>query len=159
MGTSFYGGGCVIINGDGGSSNYNDLTNLPIINLIGTSMQPVVFSELNFGNYIITGYRKHNQDDIVYLEETPTNVQVFEDDITLKKVVRLEVFENNEYRMVALIYEDDGTYSTKKFSFSTNSSGDSGEIIIPEEVLNKVKEESIAESKAYTDAMMTLNIL
>ena len=157
MGTSFYGGGCVIVNGSGGSSNYNDLMNVPIVNLTGTSMQPVIFSELAFGNYIVTGYRQYNQNDIVYLEATPTYVQVFEDDVTLKKVVRTEIFENGEYYMVALIYEDDGTYSTKKFSFATG--GGSGEVIIPEEVLAQVKAEAIAESKAYADAMMTLNIL
>ena len=82
---------------------------------------------------------------------------VFEDDVTLKKIVRTELFENGEYYMVALIYEDDGTYSTKKFSFSTG--GGSGEVIIPDEVLNKTKEEAVIESKQYTDAMMTLNIL
>ena len=157
MGTSFYGGGCVVVNGGGGSSNYNDLMNVPIVNLTGTSMQPVVFSELAFGNYIVAGYRRYNQNDTVYLETTPTYVQVFEDDVTLKKIVRTEVFENGEYYMVALIYEDDGTYSTKKFSFST--SGGSGEVIIPDEVLNKTKEEAVTESRLYTDAMMTLNIL
>ena len=157
MGTSFYGGGCVVVNGDGGSSNYNDLINVPVVNLTGTSMQPVVFSELAFGNYIVNGYRRYNQNDTVYLETTPTYVQVFEDDVTLKKIVRTEIFENREYYMVALIYEDDGTYSTKKFSFSTG--GGSGEVIIPEEALAQVKEEAIAESKAYADAMMTLNIL
>ena len=157
MGTSFYGGGCVVVNGGGGSSNYNDLMNVPIVNLTGTSMQPVVFSELTFGNYIVAGYRRYNQNDTVYLETTPTYVQVFEDDVTLKKIVRTELFENGEYYMVALIYEDDGTYSTKKFSFST--SGGSGEVIIPDEVLNKTKEEAVIESKQYTDAMMTLNIL
>ena len=157
MGTSFYGGGCVVVNGGGGSSNYNDLMNVPIVNLTGTSMQPVVFSELAFGNYIVAGYRRYNQNDTVYLETTPTYVQVFEDDVTLKKIVRTELFENGEYYMVALIYEDDGTYSTKKFSFSTG--GGSGEVIIPDEVLNQTKEEAVIESKQYTDAMMTLNIL
>lgn len=157
MGTSFYGGGCVVVNGGGGSSNYNDLINVPIVNLTGTSIQPVVFSELAFGNYIVTGYRQYNQNDTVYLETTPTYVQVFEDDVTLKKVVRTEIFENGEYYMVVLIYEDDGTYSIKKFSFDT--SGGSGEVIIPEEVLAQVKAEAIAESKAYADTLMTLNIL
>lgn len=157
MGTSFYGGGCVVVNGSGGSSNYNDLINVPIVNLTGTSMQPVVFSELTFGNYIVTGYRRCNQNDTVYLETTPTYVQVFEDDVTLKKIVRTEIFENGEYYMVALIYEDDGTYSTKKFSFSIG--GGSGEVIIPEEVLNQTKEKAVTESRLYTDAMMTLNIL
>lgn len=157
MGTSFYGGGCIVVNGDGGSSNYNDLINVPIVNLIGTSIQPVVFSELAFGNYIVTGYRKYNQNDIVYLETTPTYVQVFEDDVTLKKIVRTEIFENGEYYMVALIYEDDGTYSTKKFSFSAGGTG--GGDAPSDEVLAKIKEEAIAEANAYTKQMMTLNIL
>ena len=157
MGTSFYGGGCIVVNGDGGSSNYNDLINVPIVNLIGTSIQPVVFSELAFGNYIVTGYRRYNQNDIVYLETTPTYVQVFEDDVTLKKIVRTEIFENGEYYMVALIYEDDGTYSTKKFSFSAGGTG--GGDAPSDEVLAKIKEEAIAEANAYTKQMMTLNIL
>ena len=158
MGTSFYGGGYIVVNGGSeGSSNYNDLVNIPIVNLTGTSMQPVIFSELTFGNYIVTGYRRYNQNDIVYLEATPTYVQVFEDDVTLKKVVRTEIFENGEYYMVALIYEDDGTYSTKKFSFSAGGTG--GGDAPSDEVLAKIKEEAIAEANAYTKQMMTLNIL
>ena len=157
MGTSFYGGGCVVVNGGGGSSNYNDLMNVPNVNLTGTSMQPVVFSELAFGNYIVNGYRRYNQNDTVYLETTPTYVQVFEDDVTLKKIVRTEIFENSEYYMVALIYEDDGTYSTKKFSFSAGGTG--GGDAPSDEVLAKIKEEAIAEANAYTKQMMTLNIL
>lgn len=155
MGTSFYGGGYIVVNGGSeGSSNYNDLVNIPIVNLTGTSMQPVIFSELTFGNYIVTGYRRYNQNDIVYLEATPTYVQVFEDDVTLKKVVRTEIFENGEYYMVALIYEDDGTYSTKKFSFATG-----GEDAPSDEVLAQIKQEAISEANAYTKQMMTLNIL
>ena len=156
MGTSFYGGGCVVVNGGSGSSDYNDLVNAPIQNLTGTSIQPVVFSELDFGNYSITGYRRYNQNDTVYLEPTPTFVQVFEDEITSKKIVRTEIFENGEYFMVALIYESDGSYFMKKFSFSTGGSGD---IPPSESVLQKIKEEAVAEAKAYTDEVMTLNIL
>ena len=79
MGTSFYGGGCVVVSGGSGSgsSNYNDLINVPIQNLEGTNIQPIVFSELDFGNYVFTGYYKYNQNDTIYIESTPTNIQVF----------------------------------------------------------------------------------
>ncbi len=159
MGTSFYGGGCVVVGGGSGagSSNYNDLINVPIQNLEGTNIQPIVFSELDFGNYVFTGYYKYNQNDTIYIESTPTNIQVFQDDVTLKKIVRTEIFENSEYYMVALIYEDDGSYSIKRFSFSAEGSG--GGDTPSDEVLNTIKEEAVTESKQYTDAMMTLNIL
>jgi hypothetical protein len=156
MGTSFYGGGGVVISGGLGSSDYTDLINVPIQVLKGTSIQPIVFSALDFGNYLVEGYYRYNQNDTVYIESTPTNVQVFQDEVTLKKIVKTEIFENGEYYLVALVYEDDGSYSMKKFSFSAGGGG--GEAP-SEEVLAKVKEEAIAEANAYTKQMMTLNIL
>ena len=158
MGTSFYGGGGVVISGGGiGSSDYTDLINVPIQVLKGTSIQPIVFSELDFGNYLVQGYYRYNQNDTVYIESTPTNVQVFQDEITLKKIAKTEIFENGEYYLVALVYEDDGSYSINKFSFSAGGTG--GGEAPSDEVLAKVKEEAVAESKAYVDSMMTLNIL
>lgn len=158
MGTSFYGGGGVVITGGGlGSSDYTDLINVPIQVLKGTSTQPIVFSELDYGNYFVEGHFKYNQNDTVYIESTPTNVQVFQDDLTLKKIVRTEIFENSEYYMVALIYEDDGSYSMKKFSFSAGGSG--GGDTPSDEVLAQIKKEAVAEAKTYTDNVMTLNIL
>lgn len=158
MGTSFYGGGGVVITGGGfGSSDYTDLINVPIQVLKGTSIQPIVFSELEYGNYLVQGYFKYNQNDTIYIESTPTNVQVFQDEVTLKKIAKTEIFENGEYYLVALIYEDDGSYSIKKFSFSAGGTG--GGDAPSDEVLAKVKEEAIAEANAYTKQMMTLNIL
>lgn len=158
MGTSFYGGGGVVITGGGfGSSDYTDLINVPIQVLKGTSIQPIVFSELEYGNYLVQGYFRYNQNDTVYIESTPTNVQVFQDEITLKKIAKTEIFENGEYYLVALIYEDDGSYSIKKFSFSAGSTG--GGEAPSDEVLAQIKEEAVAEANAYTKRMMTLNIL
>ena len=158
MGTSFYGGGGVVITGGGlGSSDYTDLINVPIQVLKGTSIQPIVFSELEYGNYLVQGYFKYNQNDTIYIESTPTNVQVFQDEVTLKKIAKTEIFENGEYYLVALIYEDDGSYSIKKFSFSAGGTG--GGDAPSDEVLAKIKEEAIAEANAYTKQMMTLNIL
>lgn len=158
MGTSFYGGGSIVITGGGsGSSDYTDLINVPIQVLKGTNAQPIVFSELDYGNYFVEGYFKYNQNGTVYIESTPTNVQVFQDDLTLKKIVRIEIFENSEYYMVALIYEDDGSYSMKKFSFSAGGSG--GGDTPSDEVLAQIKKEAVAEAKTYTDNVMTLNIL
>ena len=152
MGSSFYGNGYAV-NGNG-TLNYNELKNTPIQNLVGTSSQPVTFSNLNFGNYSVTGYYKYNDEDTIFLEFDPITVQVFKDDVTLKKIVRMEVFENGEYYMVVLIYEEDGTYNIKKFSFSAG-----GGNLPSEELLDKTKQEAIAESKAYAESLMTLYIL
>lgn len=159
MGTSFYGGGCVMIGGSGGgTSDYTDLINVPVKVLNGTSVQPIVFSELDYGNYHFSGYYKHNQNSTIYIESTPTNVQVFQDDVTLKKIVRLEYFENSEYYMVAFIYEEDGSYIEKKFSFCADPSSD-----VNTEAIEQAKDEAIAEavlrSTEYVEGRMTLNIL
>ena len=156
MGTSFYGGGGVVINGGFGSSDYTDLINVPIQVLKGTSIQPIVFSELEYGNYLVQGHFRYNQNDTVYIESTPTNVQIFQDEITLKKIAKTEIFENGEYYLVALIYEDDGSYSIKKFSFSAGGGG--GEAP-SEEVLEQTIQKAVTEANTYTRQMMTLNTL
>ena len=57
--TSFYGGGVTIIEGGGGSSNYNDLVNTPIKNLNDGQ----ILSELSDGMYNLTGnYKISNAD-------------------------------------------------------------------------------------------------
>ncbi len=47
--------------GKSGTTNYNELTNIPIINLEGTSNNPIIYRNLEIGLYWVKGYIKiHN---------------------------------------------------------------------------------------------------
>ena len=155
MGTSFYGGGCIVSGGAGGSSDYRDLVNVPVQVLKGTNVQPIIFSELDYGNYLFSGNYMYNRDSAIFIESTPTNIHVFQDETTMKKIVRLEQFENSEYFMVALIYEEDDSYTEKKFSLLLEGG-------MTEEIANAIDaamDQAVVESKEYVEAVMTLNIL
>ena len=56
--SSFYGGPSVG-GGGGGSSNYNDMSNVPIKNITGTSANRFInFAGLDAGHYNLKGYYK-----------------------------------------------------------------------------------------------------
>lgn len=158
--SSFY-GNHVISNAGGGSAgttNYNNLINTPIKNLKGVDSEPIIFSQLDYGNYLMSGYYQYSPNSLVYIESIPTNIQVFQDTITLQKVVCFETFENNEYFLVTLTYDDDESYIEERFSFKQlQDNGSLSEAVT--EAIVKSKEEAVIESKQYVDACMTLHIL
>lgn len=124
--SSFYGNGG-ISSGSGGTSDYNQLTNIPIKNMTGTEGSPVNFSLLSFGQYKITGYYIFNKDSEVFNSNT-LYISIFEDNETKKKIVKFEEFENSQFYIMTLTYEDDGTYIEDRFSPSQGSSEVTSEI-------------------------------
>ena len=157
---SFYGNHAISGSGGGsvGTTNYNNLTNVPIKNLKGIDTEPIVFSKLDYGNYLMSGYYQYNINSLVYIESIPTNIRVFQDSITLQKVVCFEIFENNEYFLVTLTYESDDSYVEERLSFKQlQDSGSLSEAVV--QAIAKSKEEAIFESKQYTDECMTLHVL
>lgn len=124
--SSFYGNGG-ISSGGGGTSDYNQLTNIPIKNMTGTEGSPVNFSLLSFGQYKITGYYIFNKDSEVFNSNT-LYISIFEDNETKKKIVKFEEFENSQFYIMTLTYEDDGTYIEDRFSPSQGSSEVTSEI-------------------------------
>lgn len=124
--SSFYGNGG-ISSGGGGTSDYNQLTNIPIKNITGTEGSPVNFSLLSFGQYKITGYYIFNKDSEVFNSST-LYISIFEDNETKKKIVKFEEFENSQFYIMTLTYEDDGTYIEDRFSPSQGSSEVTSEI-------------------------------
>lgn len=118
--SSFYGnvsiGGS---SGEGGTSNYNELINLPIKNLIGTDSSPIIISNLNYGNYLIKGSYKYNSNSKLLKEDTFKNIQVFKDETSQNKIAKFEVFENKEYYIITLTYENDGNFIEDRLSISS----------------------------------------
>lgn len=127
--SSFYGNICIgNSSGEGGTSNYNDLSNLPIKNLMGTNSSPIIFYNLDYGNYLIKGNYKYNLNSDLLKEDTFKNIQIFKDEVTQKKIAKFEIFENKEYFIITLTFEDNGDYIEDRLSFSSESSDIASEV-------------------------------
>ena len=106
--SSFYGHGWST-GGSGGTSDYNDLSNKPITNLTGTETSPVIFSDLGYGNYLIKGFYRYSADDD-NRKINSLSVLITQDDETDEKVAKFEVIENQEIIVVAVFYDNDGSF-------------------------------------------------
>ena len=116
--SSFYGQGTSISNGSGnGTFNYDELLNKPIKNLRGIDSTPIVFSELEPGNYTFIGNYKFSQnDEEAKINNIPRVLQIYKDDIKNTLIAKFESFENGEYYVTSIIYNEDGTYTEEKYS-------------------------------------------
>ena len=91
---SFYGTGVIVGSGGGeGTTNYNDLENKPIINLIG--VLPVNLNILEVGTYNIRGNYKYEENGETHTFAETHLVQVFQDSVTQNKIVRFDIYKND----------------------------------------------------------------
>lgn len=142
---SFYGNaGTISGGGSSGTNNYNELKNLPFKNLTGTSMNPVDFSVLAYGNYVLQG--KYVYGENVYEVLAPKIVQVFQDTETGNRIIKFETFEDNTYYVTSLIYNSDGSFLEEKYSPYQNF----------DEKIAEAKAEAIAISNNYTISALTI---
>ena len=88
--SSFYGQGTSISNGSGnGTFNYDELLNKPIKNLRGIDSTPIVFLELEPGNYTFIGNYKFSQnDEEAKINNIPRVLQIYKDDIEALELKR-----------------------------------------------------------------------
>ena len=95
--SSFYGcHGIASGSGGGGVSDYNQLSNTPIKNLIGTETSPVDLSALSYGRYNVAGsYVTTTNGEVVTLTEQRV-FSVYNDSVTNEKVVYYESIQNGE---------------------------------------------------------------
>lgn len=108
---SFYGnGGWTSQGGGSGTTNYDDLSNKPIVNLTGTESSPIVLHELEYGIYLIKGSYRYTQDDEIKQSVSPLSLQVFEDVASGEKAAKYEIFENQEFLIITVFYSNDGTF-------------------------------------------------
>ena len=143
---SFY-GNVSAVGGSGsgsGTNNYDELLNLPIKNLTVTTMSPVNFGVLNYGNYILKG--KYTYNGVVYDALAPKLVQVFQDSQTGKRIIKFELFEENTYYVISLIYNSDGSFIEEKYSPYQNF----------DEKIEDAKNEAINISNTFTTSALTI---
>lgn len=118
---SFYGNGSwTSSSGGSGTTNYNDLTNQPIINLTGTESSPIALNELDYGIYLIKGLYRYNATDEIKQSSSPLSVQIFEDIATGNKAAKFEVIENKEVIIITVYYSDDD-FIEDRFAINDNT--------------------------------------
>ena len=120
---SFY-GNVVIGGGGGGISNYNELTNKPIINLTG--LTAINLSTLNEGLYNVKGNYIYNAADTkVKTFASPRLLQVLLDDsVTDAKNIVFEYFENGRHFAKIIHCYADGTYKEEVYAYDHTVSAD-----------------------------------
>lgn len=119
--SSFYGNGGYYSSSEGGGSNtpvtdYNSLTNKPILNLVGVTSQPIIFSNLSYGNYVLSGFYKFNENDQSKQENGQRCLQVYQDKETKQKIVKFETVEKDKYYLNFIKYDKNNNYTIEKFS-------------------------------------------
>lgn len=124
---SFYGNGGCVSEGGSGNSDYNQLQNTPIKNLTGTEGSPINFTNLSFGEYKITGYYIYNLNSEKFNTKS-LYISVFEDTETKKKIIKFEEFENSQFYIITLTYEENGDYIMDRFSPSDSLSSTASEV-------------------------------
>ena len=129
--SSFYGHGWNINNNI--TSDYYDLLNKPVVNLIGTETSPITFSDLGYGNYLIKGFYRYSANDN-NKQSNSLSIQVTQDQEIDEKVVKFEVIENKEIIIVTVFYDNDNSFIESRFALN-NQGGDFPSNIAEEIVL------------------------
>lgn len=116
MGTSFYGRGGGSSSGGSGTSNYNELSNKPITNLVG--LTAINLSTLTVGLYNIRGnYIFNAKDNEIKSFNSSTFVEVMLDTVTGDKIVTFDVYENSKHLTYSIDYFEDGSYRVDKYTY------------------------------------------
>ena len=118
---SFYGNYSIGGGGSGGTNNYNELTNKPITNLIGTDNKPIILGDLYTGEYLIKGPYIYTSSDGNVKQTSLLHVIVSVDEETRKSVCKFEKYENDTWFMYIVIINEN-EYAINKYSFSKPSS-------------------------------------
>lgn len=116
MGTSFYGNGGGIGSGGSGTSNYNELTNKPITNLVG--LTAINLSALTVGLYNIRGnYIFSAEDGEIKHFSSPTFVKIMLDTVSGDKVATFDIYENGRHLTYSIDFLVDGSYKVDKYTY------------------------------------------
>jgi len=97
------------IEGDtGGTTNYNKLLNIPIVNLEGTDTNRIILNSLNYGTYSLTGYYYYTSTDTENRNLPYTTlVKIKQDTITNRKVASFETFEDSCFYVYNIYFNED----------------------------------------------------
>ena len=109
--SSFY-GNSGYNSGGSGVTDYNELSNKPIINRVGTQENPIVFSGLGYGEYCITGYYKQDDLDDLHNTENAVQVAILKDQQTHFKVIKYQTVELGVIFVHTIAYGSNGIVSS-----------------------------------------------
>ena len=116
MGTSFYGRGGGGSGSGEGTSNYNELSNKPITNLVGVTA--INLSSLTVGLYNIRGkYILNAEDKEEKVFPSSTLVQILLDTKTGDKIATYDVYEQGKHLTYSIDYLADGSYKVDKYTY------------------------------------------
>ena len=116
MGTSFYGRGGGGSGSGEGTSNYNELSNKPITNLVGVTA--INLSSLTVGLYNIRGkYILNAEDKEEKVFPSSTLVQILLDTKTGDKIATYDVYEEGKHLTYSIDYLVDGSYKVDKYTY------------------------------------------
>lgn len=119
MGLSFYGRGIIGSgSGEGGTTNYNELSNKPITNLTG--LTAINLNSLELGLYNIRGNYIYNSTDTeTKTLASPRLLQVLLDSVSGLKVVVFDYYENGRHFTRTITYNTDDTYEVNNYSYDS----------------------------------------
>lgn len=119
MGLSFYGRGTIGSgSGEGGTTNYNELSNKPITNLTG--LTAINLSSLELGLYNIRGnYIYSSSDTETKTLTSPRLLQILLDNASGLKVAVFDYYENTKHFTRTITYNSDGTYTVNDYSYDS----------------------------------------
>jgi len=116
MSTSFYGRGGGASSGGSGTSNYNELSNKPITNLVG--LTAINLSSLTVGLYNIRGnYIFNAEDGEVKNFPSPTFVKVLLDTVSGDKIITYDIYEEGKHLTYSIDYHSDGSCKVDKYTY------------------------------------------
>jgi hypothetical protein len=131
--SSFYGNYGGTGGGAGGTSDYNDLSNKPLINITGSSTSPVVLNTLNYGCYMIKGSFVYTAKDTDVKTVSYQNyIEITQDTVSGRKVANFSTFEDGAYYIYNIYFNDDETCLVDKTPIKKS---DGGIIFLKEEDL------------------------
>lgn len=132
-----YGGGG---SGEGSISNYDELLNKPIKNLVGTEASPIILNNLDYGEYLVKGsYIYTSKDTNVKKPSYQYYISILEDPITKKKIAKFETVEDSIFYIYTITFKENNTCVEDKLSIQKSQ----GIIFIGEQDLPSQGTESI----------------
>lgn len=145
--SSFYGIGGGGSNASGGGvTDYNDLTNKPLISLKGSEEGPVIFGSLTAGEYLVKGTYKYGVNDDYSFETEFLHIEVTVDEETGQKTVTFEKFINGQWNKYVLVFDETGEHQLYTYTFNKDTSTDKGILYMP---FDEMEQEAGIEETLY----------
>lgn len=155
--------GAIEVSGDV-TTDYDKLLNTPVKNVAGTAETPIILNTLDYGSYVLSGsYLYTSKDSTVKTISYKTNIQIYQDAVSQRKVAKFENIEDSIFYIYTIYFNDDETCLQDKLQISNSSQ--TGVLFVKEADLPATGVEGIlyvTEQNLYqytTDGYVNMNSL